>query len=145
MTTHRTVDLHGQGWAAPAYSKALKSFSVCDTQTQGRGGSGCEAGVTQPSTGFHRPSPLRVLHVVHVSWRLLVHVAAGPLLYLPEGVHHGGVAGGVRALEVLVGVGGRDYSAGLGGVRLHSHVRAVRGVALREAIRERERESRNGD
>ena len=75
-----------------------------------------------------------------------MHIATGPLLHLPQGVHGRRVGAGVRALEVLVPVGGGHdaaaaaaataaaAAAGLGGVLLKAHVGGVRGVALVDVL-----------
>lgn len=80
--------------------------------------------------------PRRALHVVSVARSLLVNVTAGPRGHLPQRVHHGRVGPRVGALEALVPVGGRNDAAALGGMLLHAHVRLVRGVALRNVLKQ---------
>lgn len=78
--------------------------------------------------------PLCVLHGVRVARCLLVNIAAGPLYHLPQRVHHAQVGPRVASLETLVPVRRRDYTTHLGGMWLHPHVGAVRGIALGDVL-----------
>lgn len=81
-----------------------------------------------------------------VSWGLLVYVATGPRLHLPQGVHHGRVVARVRPLEALRPVRRRDYTTALGGVRLHPHMGSIRGIALGNVLhREKDVTLKQGD
>lgn len=66
--------------------------------------------------------PLCVLHIVCIARGLLVNVTTGPLLHLPQRIHHSWVTSRMGALKVLVPVGGRNYTTTLGQMRLHPHV-----------------------
>lgn len=66
--------------------------------------------------------PLCVLHIVCVAWSLLVNITTGPLLNLPKRIHHSWVGSRMGALEVLVPIGGRNYTTTLRRMLLHPHV-----------------------
>lgn len=81
-----------------------------------------------------RYQPLCVLHIVCIAWSLLVDVTTGPLRNLPQRIHHSRVGSGMGSLEVLVPVGGGNYTSTLGRMLLYSHVRSICCVALRYVL-----------
>lgn len=65
-----------------------------------------------------------------------MNVAAGPWGHLPKRIHHGRVGSRVGALEAGVPIRGRNDAGPLGGMLLHAHVRLVRGIALRNGLKQ---------
>lgn len=63
-----------------------------------------------------------------------MNVTTGPLLHLPKRIHHSRVGSRMSALEVLVPVGGRNYTTTLGRMLLHPHVGSKSGIALRYVL-----------